>query len=912
MPKDDDRFKDWIAKYNKEKGWQTIVVPGGEKGAIRSPAKEFNLRLEQSRADEAKLGKELGEMNMLVIDLVRKVRDEQRDLEKFRLENDLKIAQKKQKELSARHDIAGEITLKRARLVNQMTELDGTIRADILDLHGEMDEIATNSTKKTPKGGLMRTEFDRRRDEIALAINKVRDTPVTLRDPSMEETRKYNGISTPEYTLLQTMLQKADALADNNDAKGGETLLDETLKKLDELAKARKGVVLSQITTSRNPDVEGPVAIAQQAIAAIRKAGLGRVAETLESELDLANRRFEGGKKGLGLGLTIEDLRKDHEILAEKCNEAASELGAYKKALTEFARLTGELRLMGADDEADDAELRWLGHNQSADVQTETMFVESQIDVLRAFVTDTRDDLLRDENIDPEVVRKKLLGIKENVDTMYKHNRDGTRKTQTDAKSQSKKDIKKDGDIPREALDEIAMRVKMGELMLETNSLDAFKRAATYLEDIEKFESDIKENSKNYQVMIDGIKAIRDIFTKLEKKRYRSYLLERRSELKITTDAFDKDYKKQAPKTNIEKLKELTKQAEDILIEAKALKEVRKKFDTDEKELKKSLISFGKLFKDENYTFDGKEVSGYWGTLTKGMADAHAEAEKSDKTGLTNAEVKLDQIKKDLEEQRGIVEKRMNLGRGGMTKDEIKQWVVIRKDAVQGQQDHEADEVAKKKWKEACPVLEKRLDKIKETIGKLKLDASDIDLAIMEFDGVVTQQKSTPDYVAALKELDRIGKSADEIEKIAHELETFKADPIDKAANLVCDQLGNFVNFVDNFDAKVRAADDDAGKKYDLVKFSSFLDLVRDAVPDKALKSLRSTCKVLVRDTSITPEGRELREGALADVRLISGRLRNSAALKHFANQTFVPDASLDVAIAALDRLQIKLLTLLK
>ncbi len=911
MPKDDERFKDWIARYNKEKNWDPIVVPSGNDGAVRSTTKELGSLLEQSKATESKLGKELGELNMVVTDLVRKVRDEHRDLEKFRLENDLKIAQKKQKELSARHDIAVEVTLKRARLLKQMEDLDGAIREGILGLHGEMDEIERNSTKKTPIGDLSRTAYEKRRAEVAQAVDKVRNTAVTLRDPTLQETTKYNGISTPEYTLLQTMLQKADTLADNNDAAAGEKLLEDTKKKLDDFANARRGVVLAQARPNRNPEIEGPVARAQQAIAAIRVSGLMHAADALQSELDLNIRQFEIGKKNLFLGLKMEDLVKPFDPLAEKCGGEAVKLGPYKTALTEFARLTGELRILGNDEKAEEAELVWLVRNQSASIETETAFVESQIDVLRDLVTVTRDDLLVQENVDPDEIRQKLASIKENVETLYKHNRDGSRKTQTDAKSQAPKDVKKDSNIPREALDEIAMRVKMGELMLETNSVEAFKRAATYLDEIEKFETDIKDNSKNYQTIIDGIKAIRDIFTKLE-KRYRPYLLERRSELKIATDAFDKDYKKQAPKTNTEKLKELTKKAEDILVEAKELKTARETFDKEETRLTKSLESLGKLIKKGNYSFDNVPLVGYWGQLTKDLAEAHGEAEKSDKAGLTNASVKLDEIQKKLNEQRPIVERRMTVGRDKMTKDEINQWVEFRKDAVKGQEAHELDEKAKVQWKKDHPVLEKRLAKIKETIGKLKLDASDIDLAIMELDALATEQKTAPDYVAALKELERISDTADAIEKVADELETFKADPIDKAANLVCDQLTTFARFVDGFEAKVRSADDDAAKKYDLGRFSGYVKLVRDAVPDKAIASLRSTCKLLVRDTSLSAETRELRESALADVRLINGRLRTSAAIKHFATQTFVADTSLDTALAALDRLQVKLLTLLK
>jgi cardiolipin synthase len=83
-------------------------------------------------------------------------------------------------------------------------------------------------------------------------------------------------------------------------------------------------------------------------------------------------------------------------------------------------------------------------------------------------------------------------------------------------------------------------------------------------------------------------------------------------------------------------------------------------------------------------------------------------------------------------------------------------------------------------------------------------------------------------------------------------------------------------------------------------------------VPDAAIKGLRSTTKLLAKNTSLSPEGRELRETALGHVRLINGRLRASAPIKHFRAQTFASDATLDTALAALDRLQIKLLTALK
>jgi hypothetical protein len=918
MPKD---FEVWIADFNKQKGWVPIVVPRGEKGARRSPQGEMQKLIEQSSATEAKLAKELGEMNATVTDLVRKVRDEHRDLEKFRLENDLKIAQKKRASLEAKHLNAQQLKRQRERVVAQMEEMEGAVKTSILDLHGDILTITTNPARSVRQGHPSRLTYDHRNQEVMDKINKVRATTINLRDPALKGAQKYNGISTPEYTLLQMMLQKADAYADTGDIAAANQVLDETLKKLDEISKSRRGVVLAKISPDRNPEISGFVSQILQSLSAIRSAGLDTLPESLVEELNREDRKFEIAKASR-LNIKTEDLVIGHKNLAERCSSIAGQIGAYKAASTETERLFGEVNLLNAQEAAADQFMSLMNHQQVADITVETNWLLDLNAALEKVIARERNALLSQENINPADLRNKLDSIKQNVETMFKHHKNGSRVTDKDAKSQDDKDIQKDKKIKREALDEIAMRLKMADLLLESNSVDAMKRAAAYLEELEAFETDVKDNSKHYETTEDGIKKIKDIFTKLQNK-YRDYLLDERSELKIALDAFEKDYKKQAPKTNATKLEELLTKANGFLDRAVDLKKLRNQFNDMAKRLAgdpKSdkpggeFAKVGKLLKKDFENRPAGKLEGYFGQLTKDYAAARAEADKRDEIGLNAGIAAVESITKKIEAQILIVAKMVKAkgDKDKLTIDEYREFGLIWNDAVQGQNAHDAEKIDKEKWDKAHPILKDRLKKLRSDFKDLKLDLTEIDLAILDLDSVATKQKSTPDYAAAMKEHDRIKQAADELEKVANELKTFKAAPLDEAANLVCDQVELFVKFVNGFEDTIKNADPKADEKYDLSNLRTFLALVKEAVPDAAIKGLRSTTKLLAKNTSLSPEGRELRETALGHVRLINGRLRASAPIKHFRAQTFASDATLDTALAALDRLQIKLLTALK
>jgi hypothetical protein len=918
MPKD---FETWIADFNKQKNWAPIEVPGGKKGAIRSPQAEMQKLFDQSKANEAKLAKELGEMNATVTDLVRKVRDEHRDLEKFRLENDLKIAQKKRTSLDSKHSIAQQLNRQRERLIEQMEEMEGATTDTILDLHGDIVNITSTQTKQVQQGTPSRLNYDLRCQEVQNKIDKARKTPIHLRDPSLSEAKTYNGISKPDYTLLQMMLQKADALAEGGDNTAAGKVLEETLVKLDEITKSRRGVLLAQVKPDRNPEVATFMTQVLQALTAMRSAGLETVPDNLEEELKREDRKLEIAKSS-GMDIRNEDLIAGHSQLAERCTAIAGRIGAYKKATTELERLFNEINLLNAQDAGVEYFVSFMNHVQAGDIEAEINWILDMNLSLEKVIAHERNAALSDENIKISDLRDKLDSIKQNVETMFKHHKDGSRVTDKDAKSQEDKDMQEDKKIKREALDEIAMRIKMADLLLESNSVDAMKRASAYLKELETFETDIKDHSKNYEVIEDGIKKLKDVFTKLQNK-YRDYLLEERSELKIATDAFEKDYKKQAPKTNTAKLKELQDKAEKILADAVELKKQRVLFDQKAKKVAgkpKSedpgglFAKLGKLLKEESKNREFSKVEGYYGALTKRYAEARAEADKYDEPGLTKAVTEIQAIEKELDAQILIVAKLLK-ARGDLAKlepAEIKQLSFIRSDALKGQKNHDAEMVEKEKWEEAYPILKGRLEVLKKTYKDLKLDVTDVELALLDLQTAITEQKSVPNYAAAMKEHDRIKMIADDLEKVAKELSGFKEAPLDKAAALVCDQVEQFVKFVDGFEDAIKKADPKAEDKYDLSNLKTFLGLVKDAVPDAAIKGLRDTTKLLAKNTSLTPEGRELREKALGHVRLISGRLRTSAPIKHFQTQTFVSDATLDAAIAALDRLQIKLLTALK
>ncbi len=910
MPKD---FRDWIEAYNQKKGWRTIVVPGGTSGAKRSPQRELESLVEESRARESKLAKEMGELEATVIDLVKKVRDEHRDLEKFRLENDLKIAQKKLGAVSVQHDIAQELSSKRKKLLIQVQDIEKTVRSDIRRLHGDMDQIFEDAEDTDPvmPGDESRKAYDTRRQEIVEKIDKVRDTPFTLRDPSLPEAKTYNGIGAPEYTLLHTLLQKGDAYAmvgENYNAMG---VLDDVEKRLDTMSKARRGVLMVQQSPETHPEISRYLGDAQMAIAAIRAAGLGKKAQLLEDDLDLLTRAYERQKADGTLDLSAEELASPHEDFAQSCLAEVGKLSAFRDAVRDMRAQIADLRLLGDTDGALLFETKWDEHDQAGEVDRETAWVRKLTEKIRAGVELQRNLQLIEVDIDPVALKNRLDEVKKKTDQMFKHNRDGSRRQQTDSKSQQKKDVKKDKDIPREALDELAMRLKMADLLLESNSVEALKRASAYLDEVEKFQTDVDDNSSNYEDMIQGIKDLRSDFKKFE-DRYRDYHLDRRSELKIAVDAFDKDYKKQPPETNKTKLKELKEKSAGILTDVKELKAEWKKFDAMALSLEKDMDALGEIFRKKKIMCKGKPVEGYWGVWRKDLIAARGEANKKTKDGITNAILQVEKLAGNVAIAKTLAKEYAKSSFTKMDGDEALMFNTIRRDTADGQLAHVEDEKAHEEWKREYPLLEKRLKKIKDDFKKLKLDMTDIDLAILDLEALETEQKSTPDWTAAVKKLQEMGESAGALERQAQSLEDFKAEPLDRAARAVVGFIDAFVSFVDGFAPKVKAADDAADTKYDLSELAPFIEKVKNSIPTAAIKNLQANADKLAKDTSLSAETRELREAALADVRLILGRLRSSAAIKHFANQPFVADETLDTAISGLERFQIKLLTSLK
>ncbi len=920
-----DDLRQWIEKFNKRKGWQTIPIPDSNDNAINTPRFEMKRREALSEQEISSVKSELIKTRSVVIDLSEKLKVAQktRGGEPAKIERLLDAAKLQESKIEARLEEAEQRLRRRQMATEQADELDEGMQDAIRKEYGAIEKLETavmqkakKSKKKAPDQDLL--DYRKVRDEAIKAINEVRDEVIQLHALEGFESQIYNGINGAEYTLLMTQLKKADLIAELGEIGKARSQVRLTLEELDRINKIRKGLIPIRQKERDHPELEEVEQRAKTWATAIRDRGFTVLADDLDRKTrklikDYVELRSQTPQKDLA------NLAAPMRLHAETCETDFGKVDKFGKTREAFVKLVGELRALGFDQRADDYDKIWNNYKPGTDIDDDLEWAIGVLGDLQETFERRRKRALRHENIDPVALGQQLAKVRQDYEGMFKHDRDGKRKTIKDSQTREDKGVKKDSRIPREALDEIQMKLLVADMLLQSNSVEAMKQASDYLDSIAEFQTNVSEDSKLYETAKSALGKVRDRLSQMD-KRYNSYKGAERLSLKLDADAFEERYKGQSPDKNLEESQELVRRGNELKSAVQSLKVKHDQFTKSAKKLSKRLDELGKLFKSNDYSRGGVDVTGYYGDLRQKMGEAQVNADKFDDDGLGDAMQMLIDVESTLDRWHDVAKKRFELGPDKLKGNDLDDWREIRSDAVSGQKSKNEEVEQGKKFKERHPGILERAKKAQEDFEGLKLDPTDAKMVVLEIETLAKQMKSKPDFSRGLSELDRHGKAIDALEQTVKDIEGFKAKPIGEAAVQTVAQVNAFLDFARSFDKIVTKvpdlgpndAPDNDPVDVDTKKLRKFLDLVSTAVPQSVLTELVDQAKAFGTQKTLTQQARGQREKALIALRQIVGHLESSAPVIQFRKQTFVPDSTLTTALSALSRLEVKLLTTLK
>jgi hypothetical protein len=920
-----DDLRLWIERFNKRKGWQTIPIPDSNDNAINTPRFEMKRREALSEQEISSVTSDLIKTRSVVIDLSEKLKvaQETRGGEPAKIELLLESAKLQESKVEARLEEAEQRLRRRQMATEQADQLDegmkDAIRKEfkvIEKLEMAVMQKAKKSKKKAPDQDLV--DYRKTRDEAIEAIDKVRGEVIQLHALDGFESQVYNGINGAEYTLLMTQLRKADLIADLGEFEKARSQVRNTLDELDRINKIRKGLIPIRQENRDHPELEEVEQRAKTFARAIRDRGFTVLADDLDRKTRKLIKEYVE-LRGQTPQEELANLATPMRAHAETCETDFGKVNKFGKTGEAFFKIVGELRALGFDRRADDYDKIWNSRKPGTDVDDDLKWAAGVLGDLQDTFERRRKRALRHENIDPVALGQQLAKIRQDYEGMFKHDRDGNRKTIKDSQTRDDKGVKKDSRIPREALDEIQMKLMVADMLLQSNSVEAMKQASDYLDSIAEFQTNVSEDSKRYETAKSGLGKVRDRLSQMD-KRYNSYKGAERLSLKLDADSFEERYKGQSPDMNLEQAGDLVRRGNELKAEVQSLKSRHEQFTKSAKKLSKRLDELGTLFKSNDYSRGGVDVTGYYGDLRKKLGEAQTKADQFDDDGLRDAMQMLVDTESTFDRWREVVKKRFDVGPDKLRGDDLDDWYEIRSDAVSGQKSKNEEVELGTTFKERHPVILGRAKKAAEDFESLKLDPTDAKMAVLEIETLAKQMKSKPDFSRGLSDLDRHEKAIEAVEQTVKDIEGFKAKPIGEAAVQTVAQVNAFLDFANGFDTIVKNVPDLGPKDppdndpvdVDAAQLRKFLDLVADAVPQGVLTDLVDHAKAFGRQKLLTQEARGQREKALIALRQIVGHLESSAPVIQFRKQTFVPDSTLTTALSALSRLEVKLLTTLK
>jgi len=906
----------WIDAFNKARGWRTLSAPKPDGVRLmKTPEHRFTERHQQATAEVAEAFSELRQIQRKV----EAVRAQAEALDpgdaRARVEVHLERFEDQEANAKAEYQAKRALQQRRALYVQQLSDIESDLRSDLTGTRRQIDALeervegqADDPTATMDKDVYRQFQWahDGARDNIEHAraqiveMEKAGDGGVI---------RSYAAINVTEYKILYGMLEKAMLTFRLGDVDGATAIIRDTNKKLGEFRAARTEMKIHRELDSFDSRLESELDQIRANIGTMRSGGFAAAADKYET----ANRVLVA--KIQQLHKTSPDTVYDtfSQTVSGQAIESAQAAGGVREYLKYHARIMDQiksLRVVGsaaaaaADLHQDALERHVPGEN----VGTEIYTIKGRLDAILADLKILRGVAMRAENIDVEALNGQLAGLKAGYDEMFKHKRDGTIRTQKDSQTQKAKGVKKDRKIPREALDEIELKLLAADQLLASNSVDAVREAQQYLDEVQSFAKSVGEEPDDYKLIASQMKDASERIARMATK-YAAYEIARRMDLKARQEKFEGAYRGQSPEMSKDQSNQLFIEAKALKVEVQGLAGLYNQFGNDAKKADKLVANLGKRISE--FQIGDVAIEGYHGQFVNQLRDARSTADDRDEASLKTAQKDVTGIIESLEEQIAVVKKRAGADRSVLDGAELAVWSALKSDAVAGQLHQNEIAVKQAEFNDKQAALSDKIDGLVKRFKELKLDPTDVEVAKQRIDALKKEMAASDDYDDALSRLAALDAEAARMDATATEMADFKALGVDKAARQCTDNIRSFTQNVSDFINVIKATGDVAAElalsEGDL---RDYLKTVSSAIKDSDLTALEANAKTLAAATVLDKPTRQARESALATVRSMMAALQDYAPVLHYRLQPFTAgDPAYYAALKALPRLEIKLLT---
>lgn len=934
----------WIEKFNKAKGWDSYKVPTPKPVEWRDEKQRFVHDGDdyfERRIDG--LG-EKDEVKKEIEDAKQKLSDLQLDLAKATTEDE-------------RERIEGELTKLRQTLKSKTGDLETLERLEkSLETVRKLESVLPNELAATGKrielleGRIENTEklpkipqkgekgYDEAQayihfhDSVAETIENFRQLviPLTTNDKhGIPVTRNYAGVNSDEYKILFGMLEESRLMFRLGEVADANKKVQATLDLAWEYRNARTGAEKPKSVESFGPELDDELDSAREMIRQLRDMGYGLAADLHQGVYDKLVFSARTALNSAPKDLTGKLLGEAAD-LGRACIKQLDRGRAAQDLLGQAMRNVEAMRANGHSERpqrvvdaiqrlipGDDLTLMWG--------EAKTILAMSQ-DLLER--TKQRD--MEKAKVDPEKLQESFDRASERFDKLFKHDSDGNVKTQKDTKTGQQKGIKKNKDIPREALEELDLRLLAAKQLLSSDSVDALQMADTYVGNVNIFLDNIDRNPKWYAEFAEWMKVMKTRLNDLEKK-YALYEVTKRMELKADADKLGKDYLTKPQRESEEKFNALAQKVKAYEELCGELREKRRNLDGTANTIEKRLDEIGKVLKEKLVMTDpglreeDSKFSGYHGRYRTDLQEARSKIEGRTKETLIDAEKLLLKLYAEVTvglESLQRYAKMEKTGKGEVSSEDFTRSKELLRDATAGQKSKNADEAAKPTFEKAVDELERQSKIVEANIKKLKSDPSTLQAVMDELDALKKEVKADGNYVDALERLKPLsGRMAKLLLDGTAATEVVDAT-LGKAAELVVKHINDFEALAKDFYAKViaPAAVDDNGVSlisapnapFDEGKLKNFLASLVAAIPHEALKELPAAAAIVADGGKSKTERKAARKTALAAVRAMMAMLDGFKPVAHFRMHPF-PNVSavtaLNAARLGLPRLEMRLLT---
>jgi hypothetical protein len=938
----DVKIEDWIEKFNKAKGWDSYKVPTPKPVDWRDENQKF-----------MSLGEDYFERRLDTLGDADDLKNEIEEAKKKQSALQLELAQATTEDEIKR--IEGELqklgdTLKaKAHELSTVERLEGSLKtvkaledtlSDDLKATGkrlqELEERIDNTDKlpkipvKGDKGYEAAQQYIHFHDSVAQNIENYRQEviPLTTTDKNgIPVTRNYAGVNSDEYRILFGMLEESRLLFKLGEVGEANTKVRETLERANEYRAARTGQVKPKSVETFGKGLDDELVVARGMLQTMRDLGYGAAADHYQG---LHDKLVQNARTALNTA--PEDLTgkllNEATLLSAEIGKQLDYGRTAQTLLAEAMRNVESMRVNGHSDRPQRI-VDMIGKLiPGADLMLMRGEAQTIFDKSRELLDRTKQRDLEKLKVDPEALKKDFDRASERFDKLFKHDDDGNVKTQKDTKTGLLKGIKKNKDLPREALEELELRLQAAEQLLESDSVTALQIADTYVGNVNIFLDNIDQNPQWYAEFAEKMRIMKSYFNGVEKD-FALYEVSKRADLKAEMEKLGKEYLTGSRYTVNEKYLALMQKMRDYETACKELRIEKNTLVGTANTIEKRLDEIGKVLKDKLTMSDpglaeGENgFTGYHGRYRTDLEEARAKIEGRTAETLKQANTQLFKLYGEVTLMLDSIKRHAKMektGKGEVSSEDYVRAKELINDATNGQKSKNANEAAKGTYELAVAELEKQAEIVEANIKKLRADPSGIDALTDELDALKKEVKADANYLDALERMKEMsGRMARLLLDTSSSAEIVDAT-LGKAAELVVGHIAAFEAGVKEFYDKtiVPAAVDDKGNSliddtaFKEKPLKDFLASLVAALPQAALKELPGAAAIVADGGRGKSERKAARKTALAAVRATMAVLDGFKPVAHFRMHPF-PNVNaitaLNAARLGLPRLEMRLLT---